>query len=53
VAHWKAAGTGNYPTLLKASFQSSRLQILPSCDVPGEDMEALSQTEAAKVEKIE
>jgi len=27
------------------------MQILLSCDVPDEDMEALSQIEAAKVEK--
>jgi len=51
VAHWKAAGTGNYPTFVKASFQSSRLQILLSCDAPGDDMEALSQIDSAIVEK--
>lgn len=51
MAHWKTVGTGNCPTLLKASFQSPRMQILLSCDVPDEDMEALSQIEAAKVEK--
>jgi len=47
VAHWKAGGTRNSPTLLKASFQSPRMQIVLSCDVP----EAISQINAAKVEK--
>ena len=38
-------------TLLKASFQSPRMPTLSTCDVPDEDIKAVSQTEAAKVEK--
>ena len=55
MAHWKnwwyRKSEINCPTLLKASFQISRMPILRTCDVADKEIEAVSQIEAANGQK--